>query len=162
MLKRIRRWLYNAIRKFVVVGSHHATYHATTEFLSGALRGVCPGCRQSLEDHRYTLLGITIRDAATQARTRDLTDAYRKQAWETMASYAEFDGGSDALAVIALGCPRGVNTVLLLRDPAELYEAHEILEWQRVDNDSWAGVAEVVGDREWHWFGDSRYQELPN
>jgi hypothetical protein len=125
---------------------------ATLQFLRRALGGKCPGCAQDLSQHSIVLLGLTIATPETTQRVQEFIEAYRSHSWEKVTQFEDFDGSCNAVEVCAIRCPHGKNSAILVLNPVELFESHQVLESSVVAERSWLALNDTVVEKEWAAF----------
>jgi hypothetical protein len=98
------------------------------------LCGKCPKCGKTLGDHFYQLFAVI----ATDGRKEKLSDFIRNARdhnWETLSRYQTFDPLKNPLEAFALRCPDSSLTLLLVRDPSELYDSKSVENVESLDQD---------------------------
>jgi hypothetical protein len=110
---------------------------------------LCPACQRGLEDHRYTLLGMTVASRENEQRLGEFSNALKTQDWSKAKEFSEFDGGYNALEAYALKGVSGSFVFLVVRDPFELFESSSILHSEVLNRESGADLERVLGGENW-------------
>jgi len=110
---------------------------------------LCPACQRGLENHRYTLFGMTVASRENEERLGEFSNALKTHDWSKAKEFSEFDGGYNALEAYALKCVSGSFVLLVVRDPFELFDSSSILHSEVLNQESGADLETVLGADNW-------------
>jgi hypothetical protein len=109
----------------------------------------CPACQQNLDDHSYALFAITVASNDRRARLSEFFDTLKAHDWRKAMEFEEFEGLLNAAEAFALECVSGAVVLLLVRDPFELYDAHEILDCEILDSSTDEELVSLIDSIKW-------------
>jgi hypothetical protein len=110
------------------------------ETLLMALGGKCPRCGATLAGHSYQLFAIVVADRQNEL-LRDFIENAKGHHWEALSQFQKFDPSKNALEAYALRCTDSSLTLLLVRDPFELYDADSMEDFENLtvaESTSWS------------------------
>jgi hypothetical protein len=131
--------------------SENTIYAVRAAELRRMLRA-CPACGGDLAGHRHASFAITISTDENRNRLVAFFEALKEHRWREAKGFQEFEGRYDATEVIALRCVSGSLTMLLIRNPEELWESSSILDYEilspqvgkeldaQIEPDNWRAV----------------------
>jgi hypothetical protein len=90
----------------------------------------CPACDGDLAGHKYANFAITIATEENHTRLVAFFEAFKGHRWREAKRFQEFDGRHNAAEAVALRCSSGSLTLLLIRNPKELWEFSSILDYE--------------------------------
>ena len=95
---------------------------AVNQALRVMLREECPRCLQVLRGHRYQLYAITVATPERRDALLDFLQKAQRHEWESLSRIQDFDPLKNSLKVYALQCADQSLSMLLVRDPFELFD----------------------------------------
>jgi hypothetical protein len=100
----------------------------------------CPVCQEHFDNHSYAQFAITVASTDRGTRLREFFDALKTHDWRKAIEFQEFEGLLNAAEAFALKCVSGAVVLLMVRNPFELYDANEILDYEILDATNWRGA----------------------
>lgn len=94
------------------------------------LREVCPRCLQVLSGHRYQIYAMKVATTERQDELLDFLQKARRHGWESLSHVQDFDPLKNSLQVYAFQCPDQSLSMLLVRDPFELFDGDSLESWE--------------------------------
>ncbi|MFP5234496.1 MAG: hypothetical protein ACLGSD_01225 [Acidobacteriota bacterium] len=135
--------LTDSIRRFSAErsGSKTDRWAATTEELR-RIASPCAVCgKEDLSGHFYGEFASHIA-RSNSPELREFYDLYRARRWQELRRIREFEGRFNAAILYALFCPEG-SCILAVRDPAELYDADELMSMTILNDQESAIIREM-------------------
>jgi hypothetical protein len=93
------------------------------------LREECPRCLQVLNGHSYQIYAMTVATTERHDTLLAFLQKARRHEWESLSRIQDFDPLKDSLQVYALQCPDQSLSILLVRDPFELFDGDSLEGW---------------------------------
>src|ERR1044072_1190237 len=110
----------------------------------------CPACERTLTGHSYAQFAITIATEEHHDRTIQLFEALKEHRWTDAIRFQEFDARYNAAEALALRCPSGATTVVIVRNPEELWESNSIVDHEVLDMEAGQRLNQVIESGKWH------------
>jgi hypothetical protein len=109
----------------------------------------CPACAGSLDDHSYTLVGITVAAPANQERLSSFCHLLKDHDWPALMRFDDFDPLLNALEAFAVKCPSEAMVLLAVRNPFELFESNEVLDCEVLDSTTGEQLDSLIETPKW-------------
>lgn len=108
----------------------------------------CPRCGKPLNGHQYRLIAATTLGPERLDTFRELLSAIRKQEWQKVATFQNWEGNQANAEVYGLKCSDGAASVVVISAPFALEEPYTLMHQERVDDS--AAVNMLPGSDTWH------------
>jgi len=128
-----------------------ATASPTSLELGSALACMWPRCRQNLQGHRFQQFAMTVAKEEPTAELLAFIQAARRFDWEELSKH-QFDPRENALAAYALSCPNGDLSMLLVKDPFELYDSKSLEIWEPLPQEAAERWKPLLVNANWEVF----------
>ena len=112
----------------------------------------CSVCGAELSNHRFAEIATTVASKDNLRRVRRLVEHVKEHRWSELTQYKDFRGDQNNVVVYAIRGPHSDGMVILIRDPFELFEPHEIYLQEQIRQEEIAAIAAIVGTDSWRDF----------
>jgi hypothetical protein len=109
----------------------------------------CPVCQKHFGDHSYALFAITVASIDRSTRLREFFDTLKAHDWRKAMEFEEFEGSLNSAEAFALKCMSGKVVLLMVRDPFELFDANEILDYEILDSSTGEELVSLIDSGKW-------------
>jgi hypothetical protein len=112
----------------------------------------CIVCGTNLAGHSFVQIASTVANRENLPRVQELFDHVKQHRWTALRAFKEFEGSQNAVLVYAIGGSHECCTVVLIRDPVDLYEPSELYLRELLPAEEVASLGALVSAEDWEPF----------
>jgi hypothetical protein len=142
----------NWVRKLMSETEPSEPHMAEANGIFRALGGNCPKCGNTLRDHSYQLFATTVADEHSET-LMDFIRCAKRHEWETLSHFQTFDPLKNALEVYSLRCPDSSLSLLIVRDPFELFDGMSVEDSEGLDQEESTRWSSFLPAHKWKSLG---------
>lgn len=147
---------FDWLRRFTKKEKNVSPSKATADLLSQAMRGECPRCKSDLHSHAFQIFAITVASLEKKEVVSDFIRKARNHDWESLSKFSDFDPMKNALEACALRCEDNRLSLLLVRNPFELFDDSSVEDWEALDENESSKWLGYLPNEKWVCFDSGR------
>jgi hypothetical protein len=109
----------------------------------------CLVCNSDSKGHQFAQIATTVINDENRPRVLALYDHVKKHEWNSLSGFRDFRGDVDTAIVYAIRGPHPGGTVVLTRDPTEMWAAPEVYLEEPATGDELETISQIVPESEW-------------
>jgi hypothetical protein len=110
---------------------------------------ICPVCNEAVDSHQFALMATTVIGDQEKPRTVQFFDHFKRHEWKDLTQFKDWRANQDDLLAYSIACPSGGGTVVVVRNPFELYDSDELSLQQIITPEEQTAVFSLLPVGEW-------------
>jgi hypothetical protein len=109
----------------------------------------CPACNGNLDDHFYASFATTVAPPENKERLEEFCGLLKAHDWSRLTQFEDFDPLMNAIEVFAVKCVSGAIVLLTVRNPFELFDPNEGLDFEELDSTTGNELESLIESDKW-------------